>query len=454
MRRAILLLLLLAGSVRGQFPRDEEEKKIAEIVRPFVDEGWIRCAVVGLIDRNGPRVYGFGKIGDAPDAKTADGSTIFEIGSITKTFTGLLLAHLSNRQQLALDDPVSKFLPDTVKLPETDQPITLLRLATHHSGLPRMPSNFAPRDPANPYLDYDAAPMYEALAVAKVHSTDQYEYSNLAYGLLGHAMERRLDLRYETFLQRRILRHLGMNSTLVTLGEAEKARLAPPFDADLFPSRTWEFQAMAGAGAIRSTADDMLKYLGAQAGLHDTLPNDLGQAIAMSHQPRDSGPGEMKMGLGWHITKDGKLFHNGQTGGYHAFAMVDPAAKRGVVVLCNTATMRVDAIGGRAMRVLAGLATQPVQLPKAIALEAAGLEALAGRYILPDTTPLTVRREEGHLLTMSPCSGAVRIYPQSGSEFFARSTESTAVFERDSNGKVVAATVKRDGKELRAARSR
>lgn len=132
MRHALVLILLLPAFVQAQFPRDEEEKKIAQIAGPFVEQGWIRCAVVGLIDRNGPRVYGFGKIGDAPDAKAPDGSTLFEIGSITKTFTALLLAHLSIRQQLGLDDPVSKFLPDSVKLPQTDQPITLLRRAARN----------------------------------------------------------------------------------------------------------------------------------------------------------------------------------------------------------------------------------------------------------------------------------------------------------------------------------
>lgn len=449
----IALCLFLIPVVLGAQTRDREREKLEQISRPLVEDRWIRCAVVGLVDQHGQRVYGFGKVGEAPNDAEPDGDTLFEIGSVSKTFTALLVAQMSLRGQISLDDELSRHLPANVQVPRTDQPITLLRLATHHSGLPRMPTNFAPADPANPYADYDAQRLYDGLSTVKVHPVSQYEYSNLGYALLGHVIERVLGRPYETVLQGRICDALGMKSTMIALNEQARARLAPPFDADLVAGRNWDLSVFAGAGAIRSTASDMLKYLAAQAGLRDDLPAGLAAAIKLTHEARDSGPGEMRMGLGWHVTRDGKLFHNGQTGGYHAFAMVDLQARRGVIVLCNTASMRVDEIGGRAMRILAGLPVQNVRLPKIVKLDAIELDAFAGRYVLPDASVVTVLREQDHLLTMSRGSGAVRIYSTDRNQFIARSTHTSVTFETDA-GAVSAMSIVRDGKTIKAIRSR
>ena len=123
--------------------------------------------------------------GQSGTGRPLDGNTVFEIGSISKVFTALVLADMVRKGELALEDPVAKYLPDTVKVPARNgRQITLLDLATQSSGLPRMPTNFTPKDPANPYADYTIRQLYDFLSGYQLPRDpgERYEYSNL--GLL------------------------------------------------------------------------------------------------------------------------------------------------------------------------------------------------------------------------------------------------------------------------------
>jgi CubicO group peptidase (beta-lactamase class C family) len=150
--------------------------------------------VVGMIGPDGRKVVSYGAL-EKGDPRALNGDTVFEIGSVTKVFTSLLLSDMVQRGQVALTDPVSKYLPAGVKMPQRNgKQITLLDLATHTSGLPRIPGNFKPKDPANPYADYSVAQLYEFLASYELPRDigAQYEYSNLGGGLLGHVTAVRL----------------------------------------------------------------------------------------------------------------------------------------------------------------------------------------------------------------------------------------------------------------------
>src|SRR5947209_4284392 len=177
--------------------------------------------VVGIIGPQGSKIYSYGRL--AADSKAVpDGDTVFEIGSVTKVFTSLLLADMVQRGEVALTDPVSKYLPADVKMPERGgKKITLIDLATHTSGLPGMPNNFHSKDPGNPYADYTVPQLYEFLATVELTRDigSQYEYSNLGGGLLGHALARRARTDYETLVRTRILEPLGMKSTAITLSK-------------------------------------------------------------------------------------------------------------------------------------------------------------------------------------------------------------------------------------------
>jgi len=293
-----------------------------------LSEGTGAGVAIGVVQRGVRRVFTFG---------AAKPDSIFEIGSISKTFTGLLLARMAAEGKVKFDDPVREMLPDgAVPKPEGAE-ITLLDLAIQHSGLPRMPDNFHPADPQNPYADYRPADLYRFLAshgVAKP-AAPQFLYSNLGVGLLGQALANRSGKSYAALLQQEIAGPLGLKDTVVSLSQEQQTRFIQGHDAEHHPAHAWDLDALAGAGAIRSTAADMLTFLEAQ--LHPEKFPTLAAAIAQTHELRaDAGPG-MHIGLAWlQVDKDGYYWHNGGTGGYSSYAFFDPKNDCAAIVLFNT----------------------------------------------------------------------------------------------------------------------
>lgn len=270
-----------------------------------------------------------------------DGNTLFEIGSISKVFTSLLLADMALRGEVSLDDPITKYLPAGARTPERKgKAISLRDLATHRSGLPRLPDNMKPANPLNPYADYGEAQMLDFLARYELTRDigTEFEYSNLGVGLLGYLLARRAGTTYEALLKRRILVPLGMSDTAITLSTAQKARFPQAYDSLMQPTPPWHLPLLAGAGAIRSTAKDMLIFLEAAMGAKRT---PLAKAFALMLAERSPGPSATtQMGLGWIVAKtaNGELMvHDGGTGGFRSSIGYEPAKKRGVVVLTNSA---------------------------------------------------------------------------------------------------------------------
>jgi CubicO group peptidase (beta-lactamase class C family) len=299
------------------------------IFRPGpLSEGTGAGVAIGVVQGGVRRVFTFG---------AAKPGSIFEIGSISKTFTGLLLARMVAEGKVKFDDPVRELLPDgAVPKPEGAE-ITLLDLATQHSGLPRMPDNFHPADPQNPYADYRPADLYRFLAshgVAKP-AAPQFLYSNLGVGLLGQALANRAGKSYAALLQQEIAGPLGLKDTVVSLSQEQQTRFIQGHDAEHRPAHAWDLDALAGAGAIRSTAADMLAYLEAQ--LHPEKFPALAAAIAQTHELRsEAGPG-MRIGLAWlNMDKGAYYWHNGGTGGYSSYVFFDPQNDCAGVVLFNT----------------------------------------------------------------------------------------------------------------------
>ena len=299
------------------------------IFRPGpLSEGTEAGIAIGVVQHGVRRIFTFG---------TAKPDSIFEIGSISKTFTGLLLARMVEEGKVKFDEPVRELLPEgAVPKPEGAE-ITLLDLATQHSGLPRMPDNFHPADLQNPYADYRPADLYKFLASHGLGkpATTQFLYSNLGVGLLGQALANRAGKSYAALLQDQIAGPLGLKDTIVSLSPDQQARFIPGHSANHKPAHAWDLDALAGAGAIRSTASDMLTYLEAQ--LHPDKFPALAKALEQTHELRaEAGPG-MKIGLAWlFIEKEGYYWHNGGTGGYTAYAFFDPKNDCAAIVLYNT----------------------------------------------------------------------------------------------------------------------
>jgi CubicO group peptidase (beta-lactamase class C family) len=309
---------------------------------------------IGVFKHGERRVFAYG---------AAKPDSLFEIGSISKTFTGLMLARMVVEGKVRLDDPVRELLPaGTVDKPagltDKDQEITLLDLATHHSGLPPMPGNFHPADRSNPYADYAPEQLYAFVAkhgVAKPADA-AFVYSNLGVGLLGQALAVRTGRSYADQLREQITEPLGMTDTVVKLSGERQRRFLQGYDAKHRPVHAWDLDALAGAGAIRSTAGDMTTYL--EANLHPREYLPLSGAFALSHRPRESADAGAQIALAWLYYADSGVYrHGGATAGFTSHVFFTPRADTAAVVLMNSGPnllLSVDLIGEHIRQRLAG----------------------------------------------------------------------------------------------------
>ena len=446
---AASIIFSMLWPLRAASPPVSDEE-IKSILRERVAAAGPGITVVaGVIDSAGRRV-----ISEGP----GDGDTVFEIGSVTKVFTALVFADMMERGEVKLEDAISSFLPQTVKVPSRNgRQITLLDLATHTSGLPRLPDNFAPRDGSNPYADYTTEKLYEFLSSYELPRDVgvKYEYSNLGGALLGHVLVLKAGTNYEALVARRICQPLGMTNTRITLPAEGKARLAAGHDASGGSAANWDFGALPGAGGLRSTANDLLKFLAANMGLVKT---PLATAMNLAQQPRrDTDLSATRVGLAWCISRrhGAELnWHNGQTGGYHSFVGFNRDNSRGVVVLANVAES-VDDIGFHlldAQNELAG--PGPRSKHTAIRLAPEILDRYAGRYELAPGVFFNLRRDNGRLLAQLTGQSYLEIFPESETEFFYKAVDAQITFVKNDQGEPVALILHQNGMEQRAEKSK
>lgn len=294
--------------------------------------------IVGVLQRGRKRVRGYGR---GPDRTSPpDGKTIYEIGSITKVFTGIALARMELDGLVSLEDTLKQHLKD-VPLHDQVAAITLKQLATHTSGLPPLPENFDAlvKNDDDPYAYYRAEHLYEALATVKLENPPGKTpaYSNFGMGLLGHVLALRAGKSsYEDLIRDSICRPLGLRDTGVRfLGPEHEKRLLRGYSHEGKPTRNWQMDALAGAGVLRSTADDMLVFLEANL---QAPEGPLGPALARA-QEKHHDTWLDTHGLGWNIrtTGYGHTFHwhNGGTGGYVSFCGIDRENQNAVILISN-----------------------------------------------------------------------------------------------------------------------
>lgn len=316
--------------------------------------------VIGVVQHGVRRIFTYG---------ISKEDQLFEIGSISKTFTGLILAQVVEQHKVKFDDPVRDLLPPgTVAKPDGAE-ITLLDLATQHSGLPRMPDNFHPAEQQDPYVDYHAANLYEFV---KLHGVQKpanapFLYSNLGFGLLGQALANRAATSYPDLLRDEVTAPLSLKDTVIQLSPEQDKRFAQGHDAQHRDAHSWNLDAFAGAGAIRSTASDMLSYLDAQlrpesvksAAAGSTPGSTLSSALQLSHQIHADVAPTMRIALAWlYEIKTGNYWHNGGTGGFSSYAAFNPKEDYATVVLFNTTLGAngsfADRVGEHVMERLSG----------------------------------------------------------------------------------------------------
>jgi D-alanyl-D-alanine-carboxypeptidase/D-alanyl-D-alanine-endopeptidase len=409
--------------------------------------------VVGVITPEGRRVISHGGFAHG-DPRHLDGDTVFEIGSVGKVFTALLLADMVQRSEVALDDPIATYLPPDVKVPQqAGRAITLIDLATHTSALPRMPWNFAPRDPANPYADYSVEQLYGFLS-GHTLTRDigvHYAYSNLGYGLLGNLLQRRAGADYETLVKSRISVPLGLNSTVVTLPASLLAKAAIGHNELLQPVPNWDDTTLAGAGALRSSVNDMLTFLAAHLAL---AKSPLGSAMgAMLTVRRPTGTRELDIALGWHVsTQQGREFvwHNGGTGGYSSFVGFCPQSGVGIVVLANS-EIGVDDIAVHLVDPSRPL-DKPRREGKDLATDPSPFEGYVGRYRLAGNSIVTVSREGNHLFLEAAGQPRVEAFAQNKERGVFKVADAQIKFERDAWGRVTGLILHQRGQPFFAPR--
>lgn len=401
--------------------------------------------VVGVETPQGREFFAYGRVRDGQDQRP-DEHTLFEIGSITKTFTALTLADMVARGEVSLVQPIKELLPSEVKVPKRGEgEITLEHLATHTSGLPRMPSNFAPADPLDPYADYTPERLYAYLtkrADRKGKADPQWSYSNLGMGLLGHALALKAGKPYEELVDERVWQPLGLDETAITLTPEQQQRFAQGHNSDGAPTNAWALGALQGAGAIRSSADDLLDYMAAHVKLRET---PLKGPIEEVERPRAKVDEHQQSGLAWLVSDQGFVSHNGQTGGFHASALGSPAEQVAVVVLANQASGQIDALADRILLLALGKEAPPLSLKQTVAVPSDVLAEYAGRYKLGSGAVFTVRSDGQKLYAELTGQPEFRLFPESETKFFYRAVDAQITFERDADGKVTALMLHQNG---------
>jgi D-alanyl-D-alanine-carboxypeptidase/D-alanyl-D-alanine-endopeptidase len=449
-------LSLACATAFGQIPSGAEIHKI--LVDRLGPENLGVGIVVGVIDANGRRVVSYGSLAKN-DKRSLDGNTAFEIGSVTKVFTSLLLMDMTRRGEVALTDPVAEFLPAGVKVPERKKrQITLADLSTQSSGLPGMIPNLVVKDPDNPFAGYSIQQLYEFLSGYKLTRDigSQYEYSNLGVGLLGHALSLRAGMSYEALVRSRICDPLGMADTRVTLTPEVNARLAVGHNAAVAVTSSWDFPAtLAGAGALRSTANDMLMFLAANLGYTNT---PLAQAMADEVSiRRPAGAPDMQIAYGWHVqTKDGSsiIWHNGGTGGYRSYLGYDPKARAGVVVLTNLSTdAGVDDIGRHLLNASYPLLNIPPPVEhKQITLDPKIFDRYVGMYQVAPGATMTMSRDGDRFYSQITGQPKLEVLAESDRKFFLKAVDAQLIFDTDSTGVATQLTLHQNGRDLVAKR--
>jgi CubicO group peptidase (beta-lactamase class C family) len=424
-----------------------------EVVKGRVDKYEKRFGiVVGIINQEGSKILSYGKL--SKDGPEVDGDTVFELCSVTKVFTAILLADMVERGEVGLNDPIDKYLPESVKIPTWNgKKITLLHLATHTSGLPNTPKISSPRENKPGYVDYSVDQLYDFLSNYTLTREigSKYQYSNLGMGLLGHVLSLRAGKPYRALIIERICQPLGMKSSRFKLSTALRSRLAQGHYLDgQVPHKHQIPPLLSGAGGLRSTANDMLKFLAANIGL---LKPPLYTAMQKTHAGQKSIKGdELTIGLAWFVIREDDLhilLHGGERPGYRSFIGFDLQKKTGVVVLSNSAQIIMD-IGFFALtNKLKVFKLGEYKEPEVVHVDPSVYDDYVGQYQVTPTFIITITRENNRLFGQGTAQPRFELFPESETKFFLKAVRAKCTFVKDSKGNVIKLIVhSADGEEV------
>lgn len=445
-RTALAATLLSTGAALAQSPTSAA---IEQILVERIDTAEQNVGIaVAVIENGAPRFvsYGHPALGDQ---RTVDEHTVFEIGSVTKLFTNVLLAEQVLAGKIDLDAPIVQYLPAGTVLPERGgKQITAFDLVTHSSGLPSVPPGLGADNPANPYAGYGAAPLAAFLRSYQLPRDigSEFEYSNIGLALVAQAIEQVSGKSYASLLEERIFTPLGMTETALTTTPDLKERLAIGHDAARNPVSNWDLDVFAGAGALRSSVADVSKFIAAASG---AVPSPLDPAFAiMLQRTRASDPSGGKVGMGWFTLTHPKgeiAWHNGMTGGYNAFAGYDRATGKGVVVLSNMAsTVGIEDIGFHILADNLPLTPMP-KARQAAQIDPVLLDRYVGRYALTPAFVLEVTRQGDALFVQATGQDKLPVFAENETTFFYKVVDAQLSFEFGPDGKATSLILHQNG---------
>ncbi|EKF55228.1 beta-lactamase [Galbibacter marinus] len=397
---------------------------------------------VGLTDSTGTHFYVHGWR-DLEKQVKADQHTLYEIGSITKSFTGLLLAKYVVEDSLSLSQKVNEFLPDSIDLTDKKgNPVTLKSLATHSSGLPRLPSNLDLSNQLNPYADYDQSKMYSFLSHHIPRSVgENFVYSNLGFGLLGDVLSTYKQIGFRTLVRDQILKPLQLSDTYFDVSSAEKHQLAKGYIGTQNVPH-WNFKVMDAAGGLKTTITDLQRF-GKQF-LETSSPFAKSNKVATKSYFTDKDGNHY--GLGWFIDQDGIVFHGGGTGGFRTFIAIDLNSNRVISVMTNSGSSSIEDLA----KYLINPKAYPLQIDKEeVAISKEQLQPYQGEYI-NDGLGLnySIVLKDDHLYAKLNQQPEFPIFYQGGESFIYKVVKAEVVFEKDENNTVVGLLLNQNGQEI------
>ena len=424
-------------------------KKLDELVQPYLDNKKFFAASLAIVRKGKVYTRSYGQMSEADKTKP-DADTIYEIGSISKVFTGILLADAVEQEKVKLDQTLGTLVEG---LAETDEEIansiTLQHLSHHMSGLPRMPANMAPADPNNPFDGYDRKMLQEYLKSTVTISPpgEKYNYSNLGVGLLGDLLSQQAGKSYEQLLAERIFQPLEMKDSSLNVPAEKMKRFAPPHNSTLAKDYCWDFDALAGCGAIRSSVNDMAKFM--QANI-DPPENEIGKAINLAWKKSlDAATGHSAMGLGWTIAADGSTrWHNGRTGGYQTMMLVSRDLDTGVVMLSNTAGSEVDPLAESIFQMAVGMEVKPREFVKQVDVDEMFVQRLVGKYRLAPGVIIDVVAKGNRMTAQITGQQALSIVPEKETVWRYELVEAKLVFDVPDEGPATKVTLKQNGRNM------
>ena len=435
------------GPVHAQKPVDPQAA--ADIVKRRLAESEIpACIAVAIVGETSATSFACSAESGPVELKE---DSLFEIGSITKGLTGLLLADMVRKGEVKLDDPASLHARPGARLPTRGgRHITLRDLVTHTAGLPRLPPGFRPADWRNPYASFTEDDLYAALARTQLASDigATSAYSNFGFMWLSEMLARRAGKPFAQLLAERVLEPLGMRDTRIVLDAEDEKRRVQGHDVAYDAASPWDLPAsMAGVGGVRASIRDMRRLAEALAGRRSTpLDETIELALTPLHRR-----GESQVGYGWLLREqDGavRAMHGGGTGGFSSVIAFDRRAKVAVVLLADSVA-RFDDLAEHLIDPRSPLRPPP----PAVALEPGiALADYEGRYALASDFIVTVYARRGRLYSQATGQGPVVMRAWDKDRFVVVGVAAEVVFARNSEGRVTSLTLKQGGRDTRGRR--